>query len=433
MDNITHLNMAIVKASRIKETGEMKLRMVNSDTGEDVFGEKMSIELFNDFIRRSEGNMKVPAPFDKVIDEEGYWEGGAPYLSIAHYKSGAGKNVPGEQEKLYLDGDKLKSVDTLYDTDLGKAVWKSVYNDLYVEEKDFENPVRVSIGFLDLEHKHTVDGEDHIFTRKTLKDRCEMCADGIENKTYLKGHLVHKAFTRKPAHPRTNVEIEMKSDDITTREEDAKSIIGEIELEKKSQVDEVLVVKDNEEVRDPEPEETMEKIEQEEQVVEPVVEPDEVKATEEVVEEVIEEVVEPVVEPVKSAVAKASQALESKMAELKEKGVYGDEALAILQPFYNEMGNVLKAEVEPKGEAGDIANVIRSTIQSIIPELKESIVAEVVRELSGFVAQPSTKPVAPQPPVARSLTIQKALPTITPEGQKQKSQLQRIAEASVQQ
>jgi len=265
--------MIISKASRDKKTGEMRLRLVNSDTGEDIFGEKMSIELFEDFVRRSEGEMKVPAPFDEVINEDGYWEGGAPYLSIAHYKSGAGKNVPGEQENLYLDGDKLKSVDILYDNDLGKAVWKSVYNDLYVKEKAFENPVRVSIGFLDLEHKHTVKGEDTVFTRKTLDDKCELCVDGVKNKTYLKGHLVHKAFTRKPAHPRTDVEIEMKSDDdIVTREEDAKSIIGDIELEKKSQVDEVLVVKDDEDVRDPESEETMEESKQDESVVEELVE-----------------------------------------------------------------------------------------------------------------------------------------------------------------
>ncbi len=126
-----------------------------------------------------------------------------------------------------------------------------------------------------------------------------------------------------------------------------------------------------------------------------------------------------------------------KMLELKEKGIYGEEALAELQPFYNEMGDVLKSEVKPKGEAGDIAGVIKSTIMGIIPELKESIVAEVVRELSGFVAQPrqaeTPGTVVKQAPVVRSLTVQKAVPVLSPEGQEKKSQLQKIAEASVQQ
>jgi len=423
MDNITQLNMIISKASRDKKTGEMRLRLVNSDTGEDIFGEKMSIELFEDFVRRSEGEMKVPAPFDEVINEDGYWEGGAPYLSIAHYKSGAGKNVPGEQENLYLDGDKLKSVDILYDNDLGKAVWKSVYNDLYVKEKAFENPVRVSIGFLDLEHKHTVKGEDTVFTRKTLDDKCELCAEGVENKTYLKGHLVHKAFTRKPAHPRTDVEIEMKSDDdIVTREEDAKSIIGDIELEKKSQVDEVLVVKDDEVVRDPESEETMEESKQDEPVVEELVEEPEVLATEEVV-------VEDVEEPAKSAVSESAFALEQKMAELEKDGVYGQEALVQLQPFFDEIGSVVKTGVEPKGEVGNIANIIRSTLKDEVATLKQEIVAEVVKELSGYVTTSSPAPSLTETPVSRSVIVKRN--DITPQGKDERTQMQKIADASV--
>jgi len=74
MDNITQLSMVITKASRRKSDGLMKLRMVNSATGEDSFGEKMSLGLFTDFIRRSDGEMKVPAPFDEIINEDGYWE-----------------------------------------------------------------------------------------------------------------------------------------------------------------------------------------------------------------------------------------------------------------------------------------------------------------------------------------------------------------------
>ena len=163
---ISSVDMVIVKASREKAHGTMRLRMVNSDTGEDTFGEKMSVELFEDFVRRSDGNLPVPEPFDAVVHEE-KWRGGKPYLSIAHYKSDAFDELPGEQEKLYLDGDKLKSVDVLHDNELGNRVWKSVYNDLYEDDKDYENPVRVSIGFIDLEHKHEIDiDEDFVFVKR---------------------------------------------------------------------------------------------------------------------------------------------------------------------------------------------------------------------------------------------------------------------------
>ena len=424
MDYTQEVSMTICKASRDKESGEMRLRMVNSDTGEDVFGEKMSLELFEDFITRSDGDMKVPAPFDEVINEDGFWEGGAPYLSIAHFRSGAGKNVPGKQEKLYLDGEKLKSVDLLYDNDLGRAVWKSVYEDLYSEEKSFENPVRVSIGFLDLEHKHELEDGEKVFTRKSLEDKCELCAEGVGNKVYLKGHLVHKAFTRVPAHPRTDVEIEMKSKDgIITKEDDARSIIGDdIELENKSQVDDVLVVKADEveESRDQEEvlEVTMDENVQEVPVVE---EPEAEVIPEEVV--VAEEVVPvpapaPVVQEAKSKVDETIDAFQAKRRELKEKGITGDEALAELQPYFNEMGESVKEEVTPHG---DIASVVRSTLKELLP----SIVAEVVKQ-SGVSQQPA--PIVAGIPTPRSVVVQRSDMTFTEQGRKQKDQFQLLAE-----
>jgi len=247
-ETLAEFSMFIHKATRDKATGEMRLHLVNSDTGEDVFGEKTSIDLFNDFVYRSDNNLPVPEPFFDIIkkSENDYWSGGKPYLSISHYKSGGGKNVPGEQEKLYIDGEKLKSVDLLWETPLGKSVWKSVYNDLYSEEKEYDSPVRVSIGFLDLEHKHEIEGEeDYIFTRKSLDDICPMCASGQGGKVYLKGHLVHKAFTRVPANTRTSVEVlDMKSK-INSKKDDAKSIVKELatDLEEKSAVDDILVTR----------------------------------------------------------------------------------------------------------------------------------------------------------------------------------------------
>ena len=145
----------------------------------------------------------------------------------------------------------FKSVDVLFDNPLGNKVWKSVYNDLYEEEKAYENPVRISIGFLDLQHKHegvNPDGSDFIFTRSKVDDKCEFCQNGeTENKVYLRGHLVHKAFTRVPMNVRTSVEVDEMTEKsmIATKKADAESIIEELadDLEEKSNYDEMLTIK----------------------------------------------------------------------------------------------------------------------------------------------------------------------------------------------
>ena len=248
-------SMAITKASiPDKANRTMRISLVNSDTGEDVYGERMSVELFEDFVERIEANMPVPEPFDAAVCEDG-WCGGLPYLSISHFKSAEGKNVPGDVEKVYVDGEKLKSNAILHDSPLGNAVWKSICEDLY-EEKSEKPPVRVSIGFLDLKHKHVIEDEkDFIFTRSNLEDGCPLCAEGIEGKIYLKGQLVHKAFTRVPANPRTDVEVFRMAEEsaIKTKKGDAKSIVGDLaeELVVKSQVDdEILVIRTEKDLED---------------------------------------------------------------------------------------------------------------------------------------------------------------------------------------
>jgi len=263
--SMAEFSMVITKASiPDKKSRTMRLSMVTSDTGEDAYEERMSTELFNDFVQRIDTSSPVPEPFDTVL-QDGDWKGGMPYPSISHYKSGNGQNVPGEIERVYVDGDKLKANAVLHDSPLGQAVWKSVCQDIEdrekpLEERAFENPVRISIGFLDLEHKHELeDGEDYIFTRSDINQKCEKCAEGVNHKVYLKGQLVHLAFTRVPANPRTSVEVMRMADDevIKTKKDDAKSIIGDLaeELVGKSTVeDDVLVVKDDieDEIRDKE-------------------------------------------------------------------------------------------------------------------------------------------------------------------------------------
>jgi len=488
------VSMFIDKASRDKKTGIMRLRMVNSDTGEDVFGEKMSVELFEDFIRRSDEDLPVPEPFNTVVHEE-KWQGGKPYLSIAHYKSDAFDELPGEQEKLYLDGEKLKSVDVLHDNDLGNKVWKSVYNDLYAEEKDFDNPVRVSIGFIDLEHKHEIeDGDDFVFTRKSLEDKCELCTKGVENKVYLKGHLVHKAFTRVPAHPRTDVEIEMKSSDIMTKKDDAESIIGsDIKLEQKSQVvEDILVVKSDKDLEDYawsvrgsfyeefsppmyvrtvtensvvvsesgtlyrvgysdgdngfsfDKRSKWERVEigfipvKSEAADEWRIEFDEETSTEKSVnDEVImkdEKPVEAEVVPAKkvesvpveevtpkSEVVEFAQTLEDKIAELAEKGIYGEEALKVIQPMFNELGEVVKSKTAPQGALADVAGVIKSSVREMLPE----IVSMLSKELSGLAVKSVAPVLTDETPAPRSIDVQRS--NITPQGQKQLSQIEKLA------
>jgi len=142
-----------------------------------------------------------------------------------------------------------------------------------------------------------------------------------------------------------------------------------------------------------------------------------------------EVVVEDVEEPAKSAVSESAFALEQKMAELEKDGVYGQEALVQLQPFFDEIGSVVKTGVEPKGEVGNIANIIRSTLKDEVATLKQEIVAEVVKELSGYVTTSSPAPSLTETPVSRSLVVKRN--DITPQGKDERTQMQKIADASV--
>jgi hypothetical protein len=86
---IVELSMAVTKASFDKDSGEKRIRMAASDTGEDFFGERMSTELFHNFVRRM--NEPLPEAWRSVIEELS-WSGGMPYASISHYKSGANES-----------------------------------------------------------------------------------------------------------------------------------------------------------------------------------------------------------------------------------------------------------------------------------------------------------------------------------------------------
>jgi hypothetical protein len=249
MSIVAEFSMHICKASYDKATNTMRWRMTASDTQEDVFGEKMSLQLFKDFVERIEDNASVPFEFKSALREKSGWDGGMPYLSIAHYKSGQDEsNVPGDVTSIYLDGDRLKAKGTFRDTELGRTVFKSIKEDI-AGTSTFENKVRVSIGFLDFSHSHG----DFVFNRRSLEDVCPMCEKRQGDKTYLEGQLVHLAFTRIPANERTDVSLEEKlmADEIKTKAEDAESIVGKNlaeALEVNKSAADVLVIKSEEPV-----------------------------------------------------------------------------------------------------------------------------------------------------------------------------------------
>ena len=228
---LAEFSMTITKASFDKSNPNepMRFRAVASDTDADLYDEKMSQELFQDFTNRIENDVPIPEAFKSALCEEN-WCGGLPYPSIAHYRSAA-NNVPGKIDSVYVDGNRLKSTGILNDTDLGRAVFKSLCDDLYNKKSGVDkDPVRVSIGFLDLQHSHIGQGMNYKFERKSLSQICPMCSQGIGGKVYQKGILVHEAFTRVPVNPRTEAEVmkAMTDDVIKTKKDDAASIVGEL-------------------------------------------------------------------------------------------------------------------------------------------------------------------------------------------------------------
>lgn len=246
---VVYFSTFVCKTSFDKSKNQMRWRITASDIDKDAFDERMSLELFHNFVRRINSNEPIPEKYRSAFYEESGWNGGMPYVSISHYKSGENEiNVPGDVEAVYVDGDTLKAKGTFRDTALGRAVFKAINEDMAGVSK-FKNPIRVSIGFLDFKHSHG----DFVFERKDLNGVCPLCQRGAGNKMYLDGQLVHFAFTRIPANERTSVLLEEKSmDSIKTRKEDAESIVGEdlaeqLEINKSlvaaSDTSDVLVIK----------------------------------------------------------------------------------------------------------------------------------------------------------------------------------------------
>ena len=214
-------SLYINKASFDKATQEMRWYAVASDIEPDSYNDEMSLELYSDFMRRIETNESPPERH-----RSDYWNGGLPYLSVSHYLDLNGEAVPGPTDAVYVDGKCLKANGRFNNTVLGKACFDAVCKDLYGEEKsENENKVRISIAFVDWGHEHKSNG--YVFERESLDDICPECLKelfiGGEGKIFKNGHLIHLALTRVPVNERTSMEVRS----MTTRKEDAESIIGE--------------------------------------------------------------------------------------------------------------------------------------------------------------------------------------------------------------
>lgn len=429
-DSIAEMSLVITKASYDKSEPDpnkkRRITMTNSDVSPDLYKEEMSLELFSEFTRHIENNDPIPAPFKDVLCEDA-WCGGMPYLSIAHYHAGReAKNVPGMPESVYIDGKQLKSKAYLYDNPMGRKLFDALCADEEARKSKVadHDPVRVSIGFLDLEHTHEVNGKSVTFTRTELGQKCALCADKVGGKIYKKGYLIHLAATRKPVNPRTEMGLEEKSMDIITKQDDAASIVGEDlakELEQKSLAltDESIVIKSEEspvsdEIRtylDTVKSEILDEVKKSlsELQAKPVVE--ELKMEQEIKSEKVEEVVAPVVSP-----------LDEKFNQLKS-AIATAKSAAELQAAFNELGQeVEKSYVAPPPSAGDIAAIVKSAVDEAVTPLKVQI-AQLSAAKGEVVARSN------EHPVSRALNLKQA-DLVQKSNARPMTQIQRIARQS---
>lgn len=378
---LSEFSLTIKSAPYDKATGEMRWRADASDIDDDSQNDNMTLELFNDFVSRIERSELAPDEF-----QTDFWKGGMPYLSVSHYPDLNGKGVPGPVDNLYIDGTYLKAKGRYDDTPLGRACFRAICNDLYNEESEIEDKVRISIAFLDYMHKHKSNG--YVFERKELSDFCPECLKELiegeyAGKQYLKGQLIHLAHTRVPVNERTLMEVDKS---MTTRKEDAASIVGEElaeELDEKATVgksaavvikaddeeivEEVLVEEGKHDMKDEEDDEEEDMPEKKKK--------EEKKA--EVVEEKSEPDVDSLVELIKAKLVASEpepHPLDTVFIELKasydqalEADLSVQDKLQFVQDAFVAVGNKIKSDIEtqpvPEANPGDIMAKLDALMQ----------------------------------------------------------------------
>jgi len=182
--DMKYLSMAISKIS--KRQGVMQFETTASDTEWDSQDERLTLELFEDFIHRE--NTKKAELGDEYIP---------PYLSISHFQ------MPiGDVNSIWIQGNRFKTRGIFYDDKYGRALFKAILQERAGIE-EIENPIRVSIGFWPLDARKE-DGKI----------------------AYTQGEFDHEASTRVPVNVRATFD-EVIEKSMTTKKEDAASMIGE--------------------------------------------------------------------------------------------------------------------------------------------------------------------------------------------------------------
>jgi len=184
MDEMRYLSMAISKIA--KRQGVMHFETTASDDQWDSDDERLTIELFEDFIRQEEE--------EKAKLGEEYIP---PYLSISHYR------MPiGDVNEQWIQGNRFKTRGIFYDDKFGRALFKAILEERASGE-EVEEPIKISIGFWPHEAR-----------------------DEGGRIAYTKGKFDHEASTRVPINVRATFD-EVIEKSMTTKKEDAASMIGE--------------------------------------------------------------------------------------------------------------------------------------------------------------------------------------------------------------
>lgn len=399
---LAEFSLAIKKASVDPKTGERRWRADTSDIGVDSHGDSMSLELFSDFVRRIESGEQPPEEF-----RSDFWSGGEPYLSISHYPDLNGDAAPGISEKTYVDGAFLKAKGRIFNNPLGDAAWSTIKYELE-HKSEVRDPVRISIAFLDYQHQHKLSGTT--WSRSDETPFCIECLRAEVNdkpnpKLYLKGHLIHYAMTRVPVNKRTIMEADM-----TTRMEDAESIVGKAmaeELEKKA-ADLVgkaeLVIKAENDEQAPAPEKP-----DGEQITVPAIKVDNPPELTEVVNDLAKEVKELALLVKALVVDKAKKADKEPDPEDPEEGAEGEE-----EGKMKGKKHMMKSETEEVEEVAAPADP-QAVLAQMLSEAFAGAIAPLTQKMDILIASQSPKTPANQTPVRRSLNPADVAPVLRSE------------------
>ena len=209
----------ISRVSIDRQTGERRWYATASGIEKDLYKERMSVELYKDFITRIE--TREPAPEQFTSDA---WTGGLPYLGIAHYLDLDGYGIIGPTDQVYIDGKVLKMRGRFGDSELANKAYDAIQEDI-ANKTEQDERIRVSIAFIDWSHNHEGVGS---FVRESLSQICPHCEEGVGEKIYVAGQLVHLALTRRPAYLDTDITLQERTmENKSSQKEDAASIVGD--------------------------------------------------------------------------------------------------------------------------------------------------------------------------------------------------------------